>query len=66
MTTNPILLQKNIVVLSDVLLNSRDFHWMWHWISFYHSQVYQLIQVMVFLICTAERCVFGRGIETGI
>ncbi len=44
MTANPILLQKNIAVLSNVLLNSRDFHWMRHWISFYHSQVYQLIR----------------------
>ena len=26
--------RKNIAVLSNVLLNSRDFHWMRHWISF--------------------------------
>lgn len=44
MTANPILLQKNIAVLLNALLNSRDFHWMRLWISFYHSLVYQLIR----------------------
>lgn len=43
MTANPILIQKNIVVLLNVLQNYKDFHWMRHWI-FYHSEVYQLIR----------------------
>lgn len=44
MTANPILLQKNIAVLLNALLNSRDFHWMRLLDFFYHSLVYQLIR----------------------